>query len=1152
MTFQIGTPSSTLTQVIERREPAGTGGQTAIRKNSLKQNEILTTGKDGLLHYIARDPNSDTGWSTHPQSNEHQYNQLFVPEGSNQLYGVVVGTTLSDLTQIYPLDIDEQTKTVTAKDAISAKADGDFEVAANITVASGDYAGNWDVFIQLINSGKTRLLFYVFVDPTTGTGKPYYESNGDATNLTGPIIAATNGFSENIGTIQAFGCEQGSISAEVRNAMNKDCQVIMSNGQPIKMSGACIVSNPASGQNPTHAYLTDWAGAIYEVTSKEITPGNSQYITWENEATLIPITGLQLEEGVPPKLAGISDKRGVIHLFAWSSAYVLWHTRQTPDGGWTDWTPIGSKIASCRPQLNADHDIELFCISSETSQKMHTLKYVDSDSPEWIEEEVDISAIANAQATGHLTPATLVSIPVIDADGVAVANQALSLTSTFNVDAMANGESITLDPNTPCAVETSEDGTLSLALPFHNADGLPTITVKAPDGSIAPITVDPREPITTGVCQLTGTEITDYNAANPTETITPSSWTASQNSSFADQLADMFKSVNSGADALTSNLTTQSHPGISIRLDGLSPTLTDLSGGDFETLKQTAIDNEKRLAATLLAAGLGDGNALDWGSVWKGITQGIVKVSEVVFQTAETVWHIIIDGTATPFYFPPKTLDDAFNMLGSIFVSLAIDVANFVNWLLDQFGIRTLPSEIEAWSAFIKSSMKDGFAGLTSNLKKPSTLKPQADSFLQEIGTQIDSLLNPILAQPGVTETMEAFAKANEVIDHLDIFAPGSVGADIMKSLMGQINQASSDFQGLDTAMEKTLGAMSQPLLNSLSGTTNQANTAGQVFSAQFQNSSGRSAAQQYKVADTFNTLKSNPDLVSQLLSSVSSGFFETADLMYDGLASLPETMDTPLEIPFLTDMYKLLTGATTAPSFLDILVVSAALPLAMALPGQAPGNNFALTADTGNDDKNPEKFIVLALALLKHFTAYFTGKTAIVRGPNGTPPPADQPKTILRALTAGFGVIGSSIAISIATAKGSNQTIHGLFVYGLLDLLTSFVDLCTSWVYELQVTKINLTINVPQVLSILEAIGVISLLIYVVATGYLKIPEAKDLLVIVIDILLAVLLTMRALPDLRKAWNNQELFFRTISTLLLGGLLYIPEKDEVVEPAAT
>lgn len=1124
MAYHIGETSSTLTHVIERVEPTGTGKQWVVRKNSAGQNEILTTGDDGLLHYIAREEDSETGWATFPQSNSHQYNQLFVPTGSNRAYGIVVGKSINDLTKIYPLEIDEATKTVTAKEPISAGVSGGFVDASNINILSGDTKGSQDVFTQLAPGDPN--LFFLFVDPETMSAVPLFNNGGIAPHIMGPILAASNGFAMNYGEIQVFARDVSDMSPEIRTTMNQNVVRITAKGSTIKMSDICVVRNTGPTQDNTKAYIVDWSANLYEIASTEITPGSHQYLQWQSQASPIAIAGLKSGADTQPSISGVADANGLIHLFALSNQCVLWHTRQMPDGNWSDWLPIGSDIASCVPTCTEDGAIEILCGCSAHPDTVTSLRYVESSSPEWIQEDIDVSAVASAQATGKLTPATLMSIPFFDDDDAPAAGQTVALTASFEVDAQVNGEGLTLDPKNACTAQTDINGCIQLTLPYRHADGLPLLTVNSTEMGLSDSAVDPRTPITKGLSTMTGANIAAYNCANPSNTITPSSWSTDQNDAFAKNLGSVFQSCHaSGASALSAQGPSTS-PGIHIKIGNGDPTLDFIEAHDFQALKTNAIANEKAFVAVLADIGLGDGLSIDWASVWHGITQGLVNVTAVAFQAAETVWNITVAGVEMAFTFAEKTLDNAYQMLSSVFVSIKTALEDILQWLITEFG-RLLPQvQINAWCDFIKSSMKDGLTGFVSTLPKPSSLKPQTDAFLTKLGSEIDTILDPILSQPGVTETMAALSKSQSSMMDNSVFTPGGPAVNMLQHLLGQIAGASSDFNGLDPKMQATFDAMSQPFIVGAAGQNAAIDSLGGTFSAPFAQSGGRSAGEQFSSSDILNTLKSNGSSVSQLLSSVSNSFFDSADLMYQGLQNLPETMDTPFDLPFFSDLYKLIAGRQTAPSLLDVVVLCAAIPLTLALPGQAPMDTFTETRVGDTDQTQHKKNTVFAFSLLKSVSAFVTGQipspTSGSRKEN-----IIHPKTMLRAMTASFGIIGSSIAMSVATNKGASKTLHGLFVYGLLDLLISLLDLATSWIYSETIPTTGIKVNVPQILSILEALAVTIVIISVFADEYLVFSKTSDVMVMIIDIILCVFLLLRAFPNVRKECIEQELYLR-------------------------
>lgn len=629
----------------------------------------------------------------------------------------------------------------------------------------------------------------------------------------------------------------------------------------------------------------------------------------------------------------IQDGEGVIHFFADDSNSVLYHFVQdeASETGYSSPAPIQTNVALQGAAVNNAGQVEIFTIQQGTRQIMQT--YINAEDGNWTVQEID------TQQGGSMEEYIAYSseIKAFDQNGVPLLNTAVQLTATDATWVTVNGGDYFIGPSQPLQTQTDINGTIALCQQTNSLTApsleLCYTSVMLPGQTIV---VDPFANTQQLLENVQGEDL--MNATNMSgDYIIPAQYRTANNTSQAAQAINNCMGIAAARTSQLAKYPTMLHasqPGTWLRTSGdvtdvrkigalpgeqhwqLSFTDDGLVYKDYSKAEIDAILAEKR--ATFRSAN----GFLDWlgdiGDALAGIYEDVITVLDYVVTTVgnaiEVTLTFIIDGVTYIFNTVISALEQAFDVVQSIFASIGTTFENLWEWAGFLFNwddiLRTheaISYSISQFMGFLSGSVDgvqkmvdNGFANFQSNVSGFFTYAKDSIAGQDSIGGYYDSnkQSSPAITQASANNVVLNNLKANA--GSLAAFKPTIAGEDLAK-IQDIYDQLSALTSGTD---------VQQPFDSAINYFTNLGQGSSDIFTQ--------------LLTDLLN-------IAEAVVQAIISGVQAIIDALFNALSALLSTLEgiltSSLNIPFVSELYKYITNGSDL-SIQDAAALMIAIPL--------------------------------------------------------------------------------------------------------------------------------------------------------------------------------------------------------------------------------
>jgi hypothetical protein len=646
------------------------------------------------------------------------------------------------------------------------------------------------------------------------------------------------------------------------------------------------------------------------------------------------------------QLAATRDAEGNLEVFALGIDRQVWHLRQSTAGGAWETPAVcltqGSAIGALATVRDADGNSRAFVVTAD-EQLLQLMQ--DEDSGTWEQTQVELASTSNIVDLETWS----VQLTVRDADGNLQPDVEVSVWSDGACAAMLNGAGQILDANNPVTATTNGVGVVTVAVQTATLTS-PLVYFRTPQmTSDQSLLVQPNATLQGVLATATADDLAANLGLDPD--------TAAQVAPAINNAMSLMPSAPqtlTRVRALTGRM--RSLPGVHLvnaeqaarykRLD-TSKCLErhwqlDFSSGKpvYRVLSAEDVAAHEARRARMPRAQ----DFLSWlsslGDLAEAIWNEVVQVTNIVVTAVgdalQATLDIIIDGITYAFNATITFIEDAFNLVVSIFESIGAAFDKFVEWL----------GFIFAWDDMVRTGDVVAYTlneGLSFISGAASGLQGLADGWLAGAKQNIDSSFGSMISLlsssggsvDGVTSTYAPEPPAQ--LDDVD-------GTNLL--LDGLVNNADQATLVLPQGQRLALGTSLSAALDSF---LSQAQTAAASIQSNPSYSSTQSALDTGDASSNSNGFLANAaasllGMIQKLLDSVITTIQGALDAVCGGLAELVDGMQSlltaELDIPFVSALYQFVTGKDSGPSLMDLLSMVIAVPatiLYKLVMGEAP-----------------------------------------------------------------------------------------------------------------------------------------------------------------------------------------------------------------------
>lgn len=630
---------------------------------------IVNTGRGRQLCHIARDPNSDGGWSV------------------TALFG-------------------------------GREAD---QVAACVAYAGTPESAVHGLFLQgnSIHSTSLKADGRTWEDPKVISGPPIsnprvaYSPGGRAvvygSNANGNLVIA---YQKQIsGPFSSEECKTDGILAggdfQLCMTSEQDWRILANvNGKAHLLSGilgaaTASSSGPAPGFNEKvkQIALGYWSSTRNTVIYL-IVGGDDSLHSWSQgdtesaHAQRIPNSSVKQATGYINKADGLQEEP-LLHVYAVDSANRLWVLHQQPKNPWRDdgtpnWAPflpLDKNVARLASDMNPAASPFLFALDGgDFSLRLHEM---DSDSRLWKSQKLLQRSHQGFEVTRFRT-----EINVIDKLGVFLPNHKVKLSvkkGSSAVDVWAGGKVQTIDED---GVELATDATGKLTVAILTTAGLacPQLILSGEDLA-EDLTIEPAGETAnylagTGPLHPTnpGGGLSAFDEDGKALASAKVGGATLAPAASNQELARVGASAIRGAAMVGTNSVPAGVHGFAANFDTEAPRFHSFRSSQ----ELHAFRTGRGLAAHVeLTAGLG----AFWGDIWEGIKNGVIAIKNFIVDVANKTVDLVIkigEWISDTFHLALEGLEHAAHLIAGIFEFLGAQIHKVIDWLKALFDFKAI------------------------------------------------------------------------------------------------------------------------------------------------------------------------------------------------------------------------------------------------------------------------------------------------------------------------------------------------------------------------------------------------------------------------------------------------------------------------------
>ncbi|MFP3505725.1 hypothetical protein [Burkholderia sp. SIMBA_062] len=692
-------------------------------------------------------------------------------------------------------------------------------------------------------------------------------------------------------------------------------------------------------------FIVDTDFGIWQKREKKYSTSGIQFDDWVLVSTAAPVTSLR----------AVINAGGLLEIFAIGKDQRLYHTRQISSGlnkvSWSSLFELGNPVPNTKFTVgrNAAGYSEAYSVSSDS--KLYRF-WQDPKTTQWNNEEVRL------QGSGEMTsvPTHATEITVLDDAGQLAVNAQVQIDAASMVPLRINGLYYQASPDYTIPVLSGGGGkvvierfTNSLASPSYHVR---TQYMQPGEG----VTVEPNGALqekmhaidtdavwnaktASGAYLLAGDFRTRDNAENMAKIMRQSmSFGMPANAAARSRrylganrsLIGLRHTVRGTADpfALVPEDVPAQHWRVSFTDTGVHyDDLTADQAGAYLLRSRTLASSGD---ATLANAGF---LGIDWGDIWNAIKNGVGRIvdglKEFVVTTIvdpvtrlvneiKVVFNFLIDGVTYLIDKTIKLFQQAFDIVEGIWNKLKVFFKELYEWLAFFFAW----GDIKRSAEVTRHTFDATFDYL---LLAVDSVKGQVAAGFDYLQTEIDKAVNTFLAQ---LDPKLAIGQYAEDVDRPDPRIDESTSHNVL------LNAFSDNYKSTRVLTRgDALAAAADPLKDLCEKLKDVADN--------FEFGQGKNAF--HDAATYFEQIGHTPDRVLDLLFagtvkvmeavtqfalSAAKGLVLTIlDLVGDVIGAIKALFNTEWEIPFVSQLYKLITGSSLSFKVCDLFSYIVAIP---------------------------------------------------------------------------------------------------------------------------------------------------------------------------------------------------------------------------------
>jgi hypothetical protein len=616
---------------------------------------------------------------------------------------------------------------------------------------------------------------------------------------------------------------------------------------------------------------------------------------------------------------------------------------------WTTPMPIQSDIGQIAALRNTVLKTnEIFSVDA-SNQLMYF--YQDATSTIWRETLISLPDIGTPAAVKCYTTA----IHFTDENDSAVTSP-VKISSSGWIYATINGGSHILDTNSEVKITPDSAGTITIISKVATASN-PVFSLVSDDFEEA-VDVNPQNIVNENLKNFTtessltvaktqegnsvipnGSKVTAKQAANAFSILTTASDSANSNTiSTRDSASSITHKVNT--TPMLSSLATKTIAFTDVNTD--KPQM--LTNSAALAYVPTTLASSNQVAARSL---LGDSdNSIEafFGDVWNAISNGLKEVGSWVLNVVEGGVQFIVHLAEGIVTFVLDTIEKIYEVLSWVLKQIEMGLEKLIQWIGQLFGW----DDILTCHKVIENSMNQLLGWMAES---PQVIKPQIDDFYNSAATTITGKSLPSdIANSSYTSASSSTKNTQN--------SGTKQGAEYHKSPAGSFAKYHMVHSGpaqsntsVDSAIDQTLKDFMSTLENvgqDVLDTTKQV------------------------ITDIATGLSDGSMTLTQILDKVASdvvlGTLNTMkdftdgilDIITDVVKLVKAILNYSIEIPFITGLYKLISGDSefTILNAFSLIIAIPTTTMMKVLTGSNPFKNGALGLD--DTSKSPSEFVAL------------------------------------------------------------------------------------------------------------------------------------------------------------------------------------------------
>jgi hypothetical protein len=614
----------------------------------------------------------------------------------------------------------------------------------------------------------------------------------------------------------------------------------------------------------------------------------------------------------------------------------LWVLRQTagsPTAPWYAPFPLGNTLSrTFTPIIGTNQNAAMFGIDGTGS--LWSLSQSPTTTA-WTAAAIQQPALPSQPAHVSTYRAT---VTATDANGSPLPNLAVSVTSSDACSVWVGNVAYNLTPPAAISVTTNAVGQLSVVTP---ATGLstPTLTFNC-NGLSKPVSSAPAQQVQT---YLSGTGTLNNLPAFSGPALLAA--TDAQGNSLAPGLAA--ENADQVATGIVETFALVPPTGAPTGHPSQAPAHAgwqmDFSHPDAPTFRYLTADELAALKIGITAGLWGDiGNF--FGDIWNGIKQGAVAVGNFFVDTAQATVNFtlsILNVGTQVFAFAVHTVDDAVNVVHSIFVYIGAAVDRVVEWLRALFDWNDMLNT----QAVLRHYLLNATTYLDQLIAQASAI---GTDFFSSLQTQIRNDATKLSAMLGSATTLSNIGQAQSSgVKATASAQPATNPASLWSSpqhswVYEKAEQFSSGQVGLEPASSSTLSSPFQALAGAFKEAAPQLQTALEAAGAVFKDL--LTDPSQLKQVGIPLMLTELSNIAGASLTFADGIFQFLLDLIEAALTSINSFLTQHVDIPLLSTIYSDVSGGQQL-DVAGLIALIVAVPLTIGYK-LVNGNNAPFTAE--------------------------------------------------------------------------------------------------------------------------------------------------------------------------------------------------------------